>query len=134
MSRTRFRVNPHFLVAWMSRNCLLERGAKSEVQVTATGLEPTTTLFVYQLRQFTFSSWWVIILIATVRTFKRIKNLKLIIIGYWVIRTAWKLKKSLDVGSSLQSQKKKELGMFVVSDTNISPSFILIQNRIQEKY
>ena len=31
MSRTRFRVNPHSIVAWMSRNSLLEAGAKSEV-------------------------------------------------------------------------------------------------------
>ena len=30
MSRTRFRVNPHSIVAWMSRNSLLEAGAKSE--------------------------------------------------------------------------------------------------------
>ena len=28
MSRTRFRVNPHSIVAWMSRNSLLEAGAK----------------------------------------------------------------------------------------------------------
>ena len=31
MSRTRFRGNPHSIVAWMSRNSLLEAGAKSEV-------------------------------------------------------------------------------------------------------
>ena len=31
MSRTRFRVNPLSIVAWMSRNSLLEAGAKSEV-------------------------------------------------------------------------------------------------------
>ena len=31
MSRTRFRVNPHSIVAWMSRNSLLEAGTKSEV-------------------------------------------------------------------------------------------------------
>ena len=30
MSRTRFRVNSHSIVAWMSRNPLLEAGAKSE--------------------------------------------------------------------------------------------------------
>ena len=30
MSRTRFRVNPHSIVVWMSRNSLLEAGAKSE--------------------------------------------------------------------------------------------------------
>ena len=43
MSRTRFRVNLHSTVAWMSRNSLHEASAKSEVLVTATGLEPTTT-------------------------------------------------------------------------------------------
>ena len=42
MSRTRFRVNPHSIVARMSRNALLEAGAKSEGEVTATGLEPRT--------------------------------------------------------------------------------------------
>ena len=31
MSRTRFKVNPHSIVAWISRNSLLEAGAKSEV-------------------------------------------------------------------------------------------------------
>ena len=31
MSRARFRVNPHSLVAWMSRNYLLKAVAKSEV-------------------------------------------------------------------------------------------------------
>ena len=31
MSRTFFRVNPHSIVAWMSRNTLLEAGAKPEV-------------------------------------------------------------------------------------------------------
>ena len=31
MSRTRFGVNPRNIVAWMSRNSLLEAGAKSEV-------------------------------------------------------------------------------------------------------
>ena len=40
MSRTHFRVNPHSTV---SRNSLLETGTISEVQVTATGLEPITT-------------------------------------------------------------------------------------------
>ena len=43
MSCTRFRVIPHSIVAWMSRNSLLEIGVKSEVRVTTTGLEPTTT-------------------------------------------------------------------------------------------
>ena len=41
MSRTCFRVNPHYILAWMSRNYLLEAGAKSEVYVTATGLNIT---------------------------------------------------------------------------------------------
>ena len=31
MSRTRFRVNPHSIVVWMSRNFLLETGSISEV-------------------------------------------------------------------------------------------------------
>ena len=31
MSRTRFRVNPHSVLAWMSRNSLLKAGAKSKV-------------------------------------------------------------------------------------------------------
>ena len=43
MSRTRFRVTPHSIIARMFRNSLLETGAISEVEVTATGLEPTTT-------------------------------------------------------------------------------------------
>ena len=42
MSRTRFRVNPHPIVARMSRYSLLETDAITEVSVTATGLEPTT--------------------------------------------------------------------------------------------
>ena len=31
MSHTRFRLNPHSIVAWMPRNSLLEAGANSEV-------------------------------------------------------------------------------------------------------
>ena len=34
---------PHSIVAWMSRNSLLEAVAKSEGEVTATGLEPRAT-------------------------------------------------------------------------------------------
>ena len=34
MSRTLFGVNPHSIVAWMSRNSLLEAGAKSEVYLS----------------------------------------------------------------------------------------------------
>ena len=44
MSRTRFRVNPHSIVALMSRNSLLETGAKSEVYVTATQLNHLASL------------------------------------------------------------------------------------------
>ena len=36
MSRTRLRVNPHSIVGSMSRNFLLEAGAKFEGEVTAT--------------------------------------------------------------------------------------------------
>ena len=43
MPRTRFRVHPHSIFAWMSRNSLLEAGAKSEGEMTTTGLEPRTT-------------------------------------------------------------------------------------------
>ena len=43
MSRTHFRVDPHSIVAGISKNSLLEAGTKSEVYVTATGLEPRTT-------------------------------------------------------------------------------------------
>ena len=43
MSRTCFGVNLHAIVGLMSRNSLLETGTISEVYVTATGFEPTTT-------------------------------------------------------------------------------------------
>ena len=36
-SRMRFKVNPQFIVAWMSRNSLLEAGGKFEVKLTAAG-------------------------------------------------------------------------------------------------
>ena len=45
MSRSGFRVNPHSIVAWMSKNSLLDEDEKSEGEVTATGLEPRTTSF-----------------------------------------------------------------------------------------
>ena len=45
MSRTSFTVNPHSIVVWTSRNSLLETGAKSERELTATGLESRTTYF-----------------------------------------------------------------------------------------
>lgn len=43
-SRTLFRVDPHCIVDWTSRNALPEAGAISQVSVTATALEPTTSL------------------------------------------------------------------------------------------
>ena len=43
MSHMSFRVNLHSLGGWMSRNSLSETGAICEVEVTATGFEPTTT-------------------------------------------------------------------------------------------
>ena len=46
MSRTRLRVNPHPIVAWMTRNSLLEAGAKSEGEVTATEGEVTASVAV----------------------------------------------------------------------------------------
>ena len=42
-------------------------------------------------------------------------------------------KKSLELSLSLQNQTKKELKMFVGSYANISTSFNLILNRVQEK-
>ena len=46
MSRTHFRLNTHSIFASISTNSLLETCAISEVQVTPTWLEPTTTYFV----------------------------------------------------------------------------------------
>ena len=47
MSRTRFRVNPHSIVAWMSRNSLLEAGAKSEeIRTGGSGFGSSWELFV----------------------------------------------------------------------------------------
>ena len=46
MSRTRFKVSRHFVVAWISRNFFLEACVKPEALVIATGLEPTTNLSV----------------------------------------------------------------------------------------
>ena len=43
MSRTRFRVNLHSIVAWISRNSLLETGTIYLIRVTATKLEPEIT-------------------------------------------------------------------------------------------
>ena len=40
MSRTRFRVDPRPIVAWMSRNSLLKTGAISKVYVTASDSNP----------------------------------------------------------------------------------------------
>ena len=44
MTVMRFKVNQHYLVAWMSRNSLLEEGVRSEVYVTAMRLKHTTKL------------------------------------------------------------------------------------------
>ena len=52
MSRTRFRVNLHHIVAWMPRNLLLETGAIFEVLATATWLESSTTV-----RKRTLHGW-----------------------------------------------------------------------------
>ena len=46
MSHTRFKVNLNSVVAWMSRNSILETGATSDVWETITGFDPTTTQFV----------------------------------------------------------------------------------------
>ena len=56
MPRTPFRVNPHSIFALMSRNSLLEAGAKSEGEVTATWLKPTTTLFLNE-HSTIWSNW-----------------------------------------------------------------------------
>ena len=45
MSRTRFRVNPHSIVAWISRNSLLETGAKSEVLSDCNGTRTHNHIF-----------------------------------------------------------------------------------------
>ena len=68
--------------------------------------------------QFIFSSWWLTVLIATVHPFKKVKNLKLIIIGCWAITTGWKLKKGMKLVPSLQNQNKngeEEKGRLVVT-------------------
>ena len=46
ISSTCFKVNTHSIVTWMSLNSLLKAGAKSKVQMTVTGIEPTTTQLV----------------------------------------------------------------------------------------
>ena len=46
MSRTCFRVNPHYIVAWMSRNALLEFCRIYEAEGIGTGFEPTSTSLV----------------------------------------------------------------------------------------
>ena len=45
ISRTRFRVNPHFIVALTSGNSLLKARAISYGEVTADGLKPKPTYF-----------------------------------------------------------------------------------------
>ena len=68
---------------------------------------------------FIFSNWWLTVLIASVNMFKRMKTLKLILTGSWVIATGWEFRKSPELGPSLQHQIKKELDIFIVSYTNI---------------
>ena len=46
MSRECFRVNLHSVVAWMSRNSLLETDAIPDVYATAMGIKPTTSYLV----------------------------------------------------------------------------------------
>ena len=45
MSRTCFRMNPHCIVHWMSRNPFVEGASNSESEVTPTGVDPKTTCF-----------------------------------------------------------------------------------------
>ena len=56
MSRAPFRVTPHSIFAWISRNSLLKAGAKCEGEVTATALERRTTLFLSELSTI-WSNW-----------------------------------------------------------------------------
>ena len=53
ISCTRFRVNPHSIVALTSRNSLLEAGAKSEVQLDMS-VWPNSGVFVYELNGSAF--------------------------------------------------------------------------------
>ena len=53
MSRTRFRVNPHSIVALMSRNSLLKAGAKSEVKFDMS-VWSNDGVFVYELNGSAF--------------------------------------------------------------------------------
>ena len=56
MSHTHFRLNLHSVVAWMWRNTLLDRDAISEVEVTATGLNPQALS--QQFTQNGLMIWW----------------------------------------------------------------------------
>ena len=56
MSRMCFRVNPHSIVVWMSRNSLLKAGAKFEVEVITTGPEPRTIYFLSE-HSTIWSNW-----------------------------------------------------------------------------
>ena len=75
--------------------------------------------------QIIFSSCWLSILIVAVHTFKKKQMLKLIVKGFWVIAPRLKLKNGQKLAPSLQNQTKKELDIFVVSYSDISPSSIL---------
>ena len=41
----RFREIPHSMVGWISRNAMLDAGAKSEVEANVTQLKPTAPKF-----------------------------------------------------------------------------------------
>ena len=60
------------------------------------------------------------------------RNLKLIIKKFEQLQH-FETEKWPELGSSLRNQTKIELEIFVVTHTNISPSFILILRRIQDK-
>ena len=54
MSSTLFRVNPHSIVVWMSRNSLVKAGAKYEALVTP--VQPNVWVFLYELNGSGFES------------------------------------------------------------------------------
>ena len=60
MSRTRFRVNPHSIVAWMSRNSLLQASARNVkfkwLHLDSTPVWPNGWVFVYEVSGSGFES------------------------------------------------------------------------------
>ena len=79
MSNTRFRVNPHSIVAWMSRTSLLEAGAKSELNDLAKLVE----VFIYKLSSSGFES----------------SCSHLNIISWYFCKHFWGIKRKLNIGS-----------------------------------